>query len=354
MTERASGRRWRLPATAVAVSIFIGLSACSTASQQAASGSPSGTGAKPSISSPSQLKIAYFSAGSSNAYLQAGINAAKDTATKMGASLDVFDGQFDAQTQFNQMQTALTNGKYNAFAVEPNDGNLVCNMLTKQAPSKGVLVSIFNEPICGRATNLGDALYQPGTVTYVGGQTLDSYQQWIQQVITDNPNGGQVAVLTGPDLNANTLVMREAEKALKANPKFKIVAEQTTDYTTPQGFSAAQTILQSNPNLNIIMSNYSGISQGVVQAVNGTGRKGQVRIYDFGGDNWAVDAVKSGDLRQTVVMLPGQEATQAVQALADTVQGKSVPHFIDLTKSKELPGTPFVTASNATSFKPEY
>ncbi len=353
MTQRASGP-WRLPALAMAVSVSIGLSACSTASDQAASSSSSAAPGKPAISSPSQLKIAYFSAGSSNAYLQAGIAAAKDTAAKMSASLDVFDGQFDAQTQFNQMQTALTSGKYNAFAVEPNDGNLVCNMLTKQAPAKGILVTIFNEPICGRATNSGEALYQPGTVTYVGGQTLDSYQEWMKQVIADNPSGGKVAVLTGPDLNANTLVMREAEKALKADSKFKIVAEQTTDYTTPQAFSAAQALLQSHPDLNIIMSNYSGMSQGVVQAVNGAGRKGQVRIYDFGGDNWAVNAVKSGDLRQTVMMLPRQETIQALQALADDVQGKSVPHFIDLTKSKTLPGTPFVTATNATTFASEY
>ncbi len=272
----------------------------------------------------------------------------------MGATLDVFDGQFDSRTQFNQMQTALTSEKYNAFAVEPNDGNLVCNMLTKQAPAQGIMVTIFNEPICGRATNSGDALYQPGTVTYVGGQTLDSYLEWVKQIVADNPNGGTVAVVTGPDLNANTLVMREAEKTLKANPKFKVVAEQTTDYTTPKAFSAAQTILQSNPDLNLIMSNYSGMSQGVVQAVNGAGRKGQVRIYDFGGDSWAVNAVKSGDLRQTVMMLPRQETIQALQALADKVQGKTVPQFIDLTKSTTLPGTPFVSASNATSFNPEY
>lgn len=354
MTRRISPRRVVAGLAAVAV---LALGACSTASDQASGGGSSRSasgGAKPSITSPSQLKIAYFSAGTSNSYLQAAISAAKTWASQKGAKLDVFDGQFDAQTQFNQMQTALTSGKYNAFAVEPNDGNLVCNMLTKQAAAKGILVSIFNEPICGRATNSGDALWQPGTVTFVGGQTLGSYNEWIKQVMADNPNGGRVAVITGPDLNANTLVMRAAEKEMQANPKFKIVAQQTTDYTTPKGFTAAQTILQANPDLNIILSNYSGLSRGVVQAVDGAGRKGKVRVYDFGGDSWAIDAVKSGDLRQTVIMLPKQETIDALQALVDTVQGKQVPHFIDLTKSSTLPGTPFVTQANISQFKPEY
>jgi ribose transport system substrate-binding protein len=345
--------RVRLGAVALATIAATSLAACSTASDRASSGTSSGGGGQ-KISSPADLKIAYFSAGTSNAYLQAAISAAKSTAGQMGAHLDVFDGQFSAQTQFNQMQTALTSGKYNAFVVEPNDGNLVCNLLTKQAAAKGILVSVFNEPICGRATNAGDQLWEPGTLTYVGGQTVGSYQQWVQQVIADNPGGGEVAVITGPDLNANTIVMREAEKALKANPKFNVVAEQTTDYTTPKGFAASQTILQAHPTLKIIMSNYSGLTRGVVQAVDGASRKGSVRIYDFGGDTWALNAMKSGDLRQTVMMLPKQETIDALQALADKVQGKQVPKFIDLTKSPTLPGTAFVSAGNLSKFTAEY
>jgi ribose transport system substrate-binding protein len=323
--------------------------ACSTGTQSGSSSSA--TASKPSgVSGRADLKIAYFSAGTSNAYLQAGIAAAKQKAKEMGADLDVFDGQFNAQEQFNQMQTALTSGKYNAFAVEPNDGNLVCNLLTKQAPQKGILVSIFNLPICGRATNLGVKTWEPGTVTYVGGQTLDIYNEWIKTVMKENPEGGKIALISGPDLNANSICFFKAAKAFASNPKFKIVAKQTTDYTTPKAFQAAQTILQSNPDLNIIMSNFSGMTRGVVKAV---GSK-NVKIYDFGGDAWALSNVRTGRLAQTVMMLPRQESIQALEALGMVADGKTPPKFINLSKDQSLPGTPFADKQNLSQFKAEY
>ena len=96
-----------------------------------------------------------------------------------------------------------------SFVVEPNDGNLVCDMLTKEAAEKGILVSVFNLPICGRATQPGDDV-ATRHVTYVGGQTLDVYEAWVDQIIKENPGGGKIAVISGPDLNANTINLNTA------------------------------------------------------------------------------------------------------------------------------------------------
>ncbi|MDO9379635.1 MAG: sugar ABC transporter substrate-binding protein [Nocardioidaceae bacterium] len=302
------------------------------------------------VSDPADLKIAYFSAGASNAYLQASIDEAKKTAKEMGATLDVFDGQFDAQVQFDQMQNAITSGKYNAFAVEPNDGNLVCDILTKTAPEKKILVSVFNLPICGRATKLGDETHQPGTITYVGGQTLDVYQAWVASVIEENPDGAKIGLISGPDLNANSIAFFDAAKAFKKEDGFEVVAQQTTDYTTPKAFDAAQTIARANPDLDILMSNFSGMTRGVVEALAGQ----DIKVYDFGGDEWALKNVQDGNLAQTVMMLPRAETREAIEAIGSYVSGEEVPPFINLTESDQLPGTPFVTADNVADYTAEY
>ncbi|MCW2904966.1 MAG: hypothetical protein JWO67_7231 [Streptosporangiaceae bacterium] len=343
----------RAAAAAIAAAALL-LTGCTTASSQSASSGGAGgtTAGQPaaSVKSVKDLKIAYFSAGSSNQYLQAAIDEAHKFATENGVQLDVFDGQFDAQTQFDQMQTALTSGKYNAFVVEPNDGNLVCNMLTKDAPAAKIMVSVFNLPICGRASNLGEATWQPGTLTYVGGQTLDVYQDWMKQLEKAYPNGGKVALISGPDLNANTICFFQAAKDLKQHG-FQIVAQQTTDYTTPKAFQAAQTIVQAHPDLNVIMSNFSGMTRGVVQATGGT----HVAVYDFGGDQWALDNVKSGALASTIVMLPRQETREALQAVVGRVKGDDVPKFVNLAQSDKLPnGSPFVTPDNVGQYTAEY
>jgi ribose transport system substrate-binding protein len=340
---------------ALGLTAALAFSSCSSGVEttSADSGSGSGSGSEiiePPVDDPADLKIAYFSAGTSNSYLQASIDEAKKVADEIGAELDVFDGEFNAQTQFDQMQQALTSGKYNAFAVEPNDGNLVCDILTQSAPEKDVLVSVFNLPICGRATNLGDETHEPGTITYVGGQTLDVYNDWVQSVIEANPDGAKVALISGPDLNANSIAFFEAAKAFDDAEGFEVVAQQTTDYTTPKAFDAAQTILQANQDLDVIMSNFSGMTRGVVEAVGNR----DVQIFDFGGDEWALNQVKAGNLTSSVMMLPRQETREALEAIAAYVQGEDVPPFINLTESDKLPGTPFATQDNIDEFTAEY
>jgi ribose transport system substrate-binding protein len=340
-----------------------GGSSTSTETSEAASAAPvteaASESAEPSAAAspslqPSDLRIALFSAATNNEYLQAGIAGAQEAAEAAGAQIDVFDGKFDPQEQFNQLQQALTSGKYNAFVVEPNDGNLVCDFLTNDAAEAGVLVSVFNQPICDRATKPGDEVHQPGTITFVGGQTLDVYQAWIEEIISNNPDGAKVAVISGPDLNANTINLNTALETLAATPGFEIVANQKTDYSTPKAFEAAQAIMQANPDLDVIISNYSGMTQGVLQAADAAGKVGEIKIYDMGGNTWAVDAVKNGQIAQTVMFLPKQEGYDAVQAVVDFVNGMEVDPFINLTESSALPGTPYVTQENAADFTPEY
>ncbi|TWP34484.1 sugar ABC transporter substrate-binding protein [Leekyejoonella antrihumi] len=344
--------------TALAVAGCSTPSGTSTSSSVSTTGGPTATHSAsaltgqptPKAKSVKEIKMAFFSSATSNQYLQAGINSLKAYAKKEGFSLSVFDGKFNAQTQYDQIQNAITSGKYNAFVVEANDGNLVCNILTKNAPAAGIVVSVMNIPICGRDTNLGAATWEPGTITYVGGQTLDVYQQWVDQVKKDYPNGAKIAMIEGPQLGANS---KNFDKATKAGftGKWQVVAKQYTDYTTAQGFSAAQTIVQSHPDLNVMMSNYSGMSQGVVQATGGK----NIAVYDFGGDKWSFGAVKSGKLKSTIIMLPREETVDSAKAVVNLVEGKPVKKFYNLTKDPKLGGkSPFVYKRTLDQYTPEY
>ncbi|MFE7243152.1 sugar ABC transporter substrate-binding protein [Streptomyces sp. NPDC057580] len=342
---------------AVAAAAVLSLGACSTGVSSTGNDNRSTESSQPAdVSKASDLKIAFFSSGENNTYLQAGIAAVKETAKKAGASVDVFDGKFDAQVQYNQVQTAITSGKYNAFVLEANDGNLLCNIATKQAKQAKILVSVINQPLCGRALKSGEDLWSPGTVTMVAGQTSDLYQDWVKQVARENPDGGKVAAVMGTSLSTNSISFKNALKMLvKENPKFKVVSQQYTDYTTPKASAAAQTILQANPDLDIIMSNYSGMTVGVTAGVKAAGRQKSVKVYDMGGDSWALKTVKSGDLAGTVVFLPKQEGVEGVQALIDTVEGKTVPRFIDLNKTDTLPADGvFVSPKNVDAYTAEY
>jgi ribose transport system substrate-binding protein len=131
----------------------------------------------------------------------------------------------------------------------------------------------------------------------------------------------------------------------------------STDYTANQAFQVAQNVIQANKKLDAIFSNYSGMSVGVVKARQAA-KRDDVKIYDFGGDQWAFDAVERGDIQQTVIMLPKEEIQLGIEALDLHFNGKDVPKFYDLTKESILPGTMNVEKSNIQQFKdkglPEY
>jgi ribose transport system substrate-binding protein len=297
----------------------------------------------------SKLKIAYFSAGSNNVYLQAGIKAAKDTAKKIGADMTVFDGSFDAQKQFNQMQNAITSKKFNAFVTEVVDPRQACKLLTQTAPKAGIVVSNANQPLCGQGLAVGVKQWSPGTLTFVGGtQGKQAFHDWFFQVAKDNPGPQKVLVLTGPDGSTQTLSTDLAIKELKkAYPQFKIVAEVRTDYSVAQAFAKTQPVLQAHPDLTILMGNYSDLTRGIAQAVGAAGKKGKYKIYDSGGSSWAFQALKAGDIVSTRVYTPYTEIAKSVLALDSAWKGKKVPRNQDLF-------TAVVTKDNISKYKSEY
>jgi ribose transport system substrate-binding protein len=302
-----------------------------------------------------ELKIAYFSAGSNNVYLQAGIKAAKETATKLGAKMTVFDAAFDANKQFSQVQNATARKQFNAYVMEAVDPQQMCNGM-RTAAKQDILISVINAPICGRATNEGEAVWEPGTVNFVGGtQTRDAFTTWLDKIASENSGPQKAAILMGPELGANTQNTDLAVKAIQEkHPEFKIVSNQKTDYSLPQGQAKAQNILQANPDLTVLIANYSDLTRGALQAVKQANRDGKVKVYDYGANRWAVDAVKKGDVALTGVMLPYTEVQRAVEALAQTWKGERPEKFADLAKDETVPGTLLIDKANVAEFEPEY
>ena len=296
-----------------------------------------------------KLKIAAFMAATNNAFIQANIKALKDKAAEAGASLTIFDGNWDPTTQFNQVQTAITSGKYNAFIVQMNDGNQACKITSQAAPAKGILVSVLNQALCGQGQENGDELWTPGTVHFTTTTaTRQGFTDWIMQIAKDNPGPQNVAVLTGPDLNTNTANTDAAIEAVKAKyPEFKFLAVQRTDYTTQSGQEVALPMLQAQRDLDILITNYSDVTQGALAAAKQLGRLGDFKVYDDGGNKWAMQAVEDGQITGTLKMVPYQEGVAAIQALIDAWGGKQVDKTSILTNL-------LVTKDNIDTVKAEY
>ncbi|WP_276122455.1 sugar ABC transporter substrate-binding protein [Pararhizobium qamdonense] len=305
------------------------------------------------------LKLALFIEIGTNSAVQSTIKGVKAMAEKYGFSYDVFDARFDVARQINQMETALFNG-YNAWIVVPVEGSQVCDMVTKRAPAENVLVAHATGTACGRSSMEGDELWSPGTLTYVGGnETPSAFKAIMEKAITDNPGHQKVGILTGPNLHPITVSFDKALAEVKAaHPDFEVVAVHRTDYSPPDNQIKTQTMLQANPDLNIIVGAYTNMSKGAVPAIEAAGKQGQVKVYEAGGTEWSVDALKSGAIQVTTGFYRQTAAEAAVQAILDARAGKTVPHVILNDGHALIPGQEsgkvgLVTRDNLGAYTPE-
>ncbi len=307
------------------------------------------------------LKLAFFSAATNNTYLQAGIKGAQDAAQEYGATIDVFDGAFDGAKQLNQVTQAVSSGKYDGIVLEAINSQQLCSAVDA-AIAAGLAVGLTNTPGC-------DAAYETayeGTTIYVGGQSPTVYKQWFEEGFASDPAGGEFAVLNGPATQSNTLRAREVLDELLLNyPQWKEVGFDYTDYQASIALTKTSTILQQNPKIKLLFSSYSGHTPGLIAAVKAADLKGQVKIFDLGGDQTMFAALKKGEIESTMVYLPYEEQYRAVQSVVAKLSGLpelggvKVGTFWDLATDPRFEGLPaFVEVDRIQDYEaiglPEY
>ena len=304
---------------------------------------------------PSQpLKIALFLPALVTPYLQANLKGAQDEAAKTGASVSIFDAKADPMSQLNQMQNAIQTKQYNAFLALPIAGPVVCKVATEEAPKAGILVSTYHFSVCDTAFAEGDKQWSPGTLQFVGGST--SYRvtkDYLEYIMKSNPGPQKVGVITGLDLAADTLRMKKALAELKSNyPDFQIVDIQPTDFTIPDAQKHAQNMLQTHPDISIVVTNWYTITRGSLSAIEQAGKSGKIKLYDFGGTSWSKKAIEAGQVMATVPIYGHTATAVAVRNLALAHQGQKVPHYIP-NDGAPADAPSIVDKSNIDKFIPE-
>lgn len=305
------------------------------------------------------LKIAFFSLGSGNSFLKAQNEQAYETAKKLGVQIDIFESNFDASKQMDQMQIALASKKYNAWIVEPVAGNVACQIATKQAPAANILVEDIDGTLCGRVLGEGEELWSPGTLNYVGGN--ESVKAWSilwEKAVKDNPGPQTVGVMVGPALNSITKAFFKAMHDT-APSDWKIIAPVYTDYSVPDAQQKAQPLVQAHPDMTILISAYTNITKGAVAALRASDRLGKVKIYEGGGTVTGLAYVKDGVTQAMLARYSRTPIAYAIQAVVDAWAGKPVPRYTGddghaLEAGRDPNSASFlVTKENAANYHPE-
>lgn len=298
-------------------------------------------------------EIAMF-AGSGIAYQTAYQETVKELAAKYGINITYFDSMFDPTTQLNQVRSAIQDGKYNAFMIENYSGEAACDLLTKDAPAAGIVVSQLTNPTCDQATKpAGDEFWSPGTLNSVGAiSTVTYYTAWVREAMKMLGDGDQkVAVLNGPPLVAATL---NTDKAFADNDVTP-VANLNSDYTTATALKQTSDILQANQDIDAIFTVGPNMTVGVVTALQQAGKKaGEVAVFEVGGTEANAKLVEDGWLTMAVPYTPRTVATTAVDEIIAAFEGKQGAHFLPALNEGTADDPFLITKDTTSSYPYEY
>jgi ABC-type sugar transport system substrate-binding protein len=292
---------------ALAVSLAVGAAAYASSNNRAHAAS-----SKP-------VKIAYLAIGTENDFIDATINEVKTEAKKVGATVTVFNGNFDAATQLAQCQTVASSGnEYQAVVLYAVAGQALkpCGALLKNA--KIPLVTI-GQPLTDSLSKLTPLF--PGVTANIG-QPIDIGAAHMVQALVS---------ACAPLKTCN------------------IVWFRTTTSVPAQDAAcnaALQVALKKHKNMHIVAQavlsppDQAGI--GVPAALAKLGMKAgstgnDVRIIGQGGGSIEVGDVRKGSFYAAVLVLPASEAHTAVKIAAEAARGQAHPDAVDPEDASSVP-----------------
>lgn len=236
-------------------------------------------------------------------------NAAQQEAEKYGIKLEIQAGATHASsdTQLAIVENYISQGVDGILLVPSSSEGLVAAI---QACAEA------NIPIINLDTKLtDDVLAEAGMdIPFFGTNNYNGAKLAGEWVVANMPQGVVTAILTGIDGHTNA-ADRYNGFVDAAGDHIKLVATQTANWEVDQGYTAAQNIIQGNPDLQLIVCGNDNMGIGALSAVQEAGLEDQISIIGFDAVSEALNLVKSGEFTATVAQYPAQMGIQGVDAM---------------------------------------
>ena len=304
--------------------------------------------ALPTARPAAKPKVAYLSFAVANSYDAPMLAAAKTVAKAQGASVTVFDAANDPKKQLSQLQTVIASKQYNGIVVQPIFGPQLIPTI-RTALKHGLRVVNIDQilgtnpataapPIAGLAGNV--VFVQTDIGKKQGGLVVAACKQ-----LAANPC--KVGYLYSVKVSSLDTAIRKGFNAVTAGHNIQVVAEGETFYNPATALKAAQTMLQAQPDMNVIVGADQGAT-GAEQALNGQ----KVTLIGYGGGQLGLQKVKAGTWYGTVMQRPATEGKLGMTCLLKALKTGHGCGGIDVLKG--LPNGGVVVKANAGKFKAEW
>ncbi|MDX7953032.1 rhamnose ABC transporter substrate-binding protein [Lichenihabitans sp. Uapishka_5] len=259
------------------------------------------------------VKIALVAKSLGNGFFDAAHKGAEEAAKQIGGVQIIYTGPTTttAEGQIDVIN-ALISQKVDAIAISANDKDAVAPVL-KKAMGRGIKVISWDSAVApaGRMLHLN-----PSSNALIGNMCLKLAADAL-------PGGkGEVAILsaTATSTNQNTWIA-EMKKQLPSYPGLTIVATVYGDDLSDKSYRETQGLLQTHPEVKVIIAPTSVGIVAAAQAVKDAGKIGQVFVTGLGLPSEMAGAVHSGATKSFAIWNPIDLGYSATYLADDLVKG---------------------------------
>jgi ABC-type sugar transport system substrate-binding protein len=266
-------RRGFLGAT-VSTAALLGLSACGASTDSA--GGSGGDGGDDTI------VLGFAQVGAESGWRTANTKSIQDAAKEAAIDLKFSDAQQKQENQIKAIRSYIQQ-KVDVIAFSPvvESG---WDTVLKEAKTANIPVVLTDRAVDSQ----DDSLY----VSFLGSDFIAEGKKAGDWVVTEFADASDVKIIQLEGTTGSAPAIDRAEgfaEVIKADPKFKIVASQTGDFTRAGGKQVTEALLKSNPDVNLIYAHNDDMGLGAIEAIEAAGKVPGKDIQLV-----TVDAVKDG------------------------------------------------------------
>ncbi|MFK3983310.1 ABC transporter substrate-binding protein [Micromonospora sp. NPDC050397] len=229
------------------------------------------------------ITMGFAQVGAESGWRTANTKSIQDAAKEAGIELKFSDAQQKQENQIKAIRSYITQ-RVDLIAFSPvvESG---WDTVLKEAKDAGIPVILTDRAVDSPDTSL----YK----TFIGSDFVvegEKAGEWLKKEYEGKTDPVNIVELQGTTGAAPANDRKEGfAKIIGADPKFKVVASQTGDFTRAKGKEVMDAFLKAQPKIDVLYAHNDDMGLGAIEAIEAAGKKPGVDIKIV-----TVDAVKDG------------------------------------------------------------
>lgn len=283
------------------------------------------------------LRIAFFASSSQNSYNQAVYEGVQKAAAEDGnVETEIFDGEFNAELQFNQIQDVITSGRFDGYVIVPNDPVGIAPAAEEALADGPTATALF--PIGPDLDTLEGQLN--ADIITAAGLVRPAAADAAELVVTycEDKDPCRVVIIMGLLQFPFDVARLEAfQEVLGAHDNIEIVAVGEGQYSQDVSLTAMQDILQANPEFDVLLSNADQQVTGALIALEDAGLDiPSMWISGGGASAVAIEGMRAGIWDATTSNFPVTEGYLGAKNVIAALRGGTVTYVNDINVNNPL------------------